>query len=134
MKRSCAVCGKSYEAQRSTKKYCGGTCRTAASRAGGAAPRAVRVASVPGVASVGLVSAALRELTDADRLDTTFGQAALELARRIASEEFVQSGASVASMVKQLRETMADALKGAAVVADGLDELRDRRDLKRSAG
>jgi hypothetical protein len=73
-----------------------------------------------------------RELEDAGRLDTVFGQAALVLARRIESP--METGSSIASMTKQLRETMVDALKGAAVAADPLDEIRARRDSKRIAG
>jgi len=72
------------------------------------------------------------QLDAAGRLETYQGQAALELARRIVSP--FESGSSVASMTKQLRETMADALKGAAVAADPLDEIRRRRDLKRGVG
>jgi hypothetical protein len=77
-----------------------------------------------------LVAAAERELAAAGRMDTMLGQATLELARRISSP--MESGASVASLMKQLRETMADALKGAAIAADPLDELRALRDAKRA--
>jgi len=77
-----------------------------------------------------LTDAATRELEAADRLDTVLGQAALVLARRIESP--METGASIASMTKQLRETLADALKGAQQVADPLDEIRARRDSKRA--
>jgi hypothetical protein len=78
------------------------------------------------------VDALTRELDAAGRLDSWLGQSALELARRISSS--LESGASAASMTKQLRETMADALKGAATADDALDELRKRRDSKRATG
>jgi hypothetical protein len=46
-----------------------------------------------------------------------------------------ESGASVASLTKQLRETLAAALDTSdVVVADPLDELRARRDRKRRIG
>jgi len=80
----------------------------------------------------GLMAAVRRELDEAGRLESALGQAALELARNVGSP--VNSGASVASLVKQLRETMADALKGAATADDALDELRKRRDRKRGTG
>lgn len=35
VERACDGCGKRYEARRVTSKYCGGTCRTRASRAAG---------------------------------------------------------------------------------------------------
>ena len=78
----------------------------------------------------GLGSVTARELEAADRLDTVLGQAALVLARRIESP--METGSSIASMTKQLRETLADALKGAQRVADPLDEIRARRDSKRA--
>ena len=128
MTRSCNVCQRPYEAKRATSKYCGVTCRTRASRAG--TTEAV-VADLP-TPSAGLEDALTRELDGAGRLDTWLGQSALELARRISSPH--ESGASIASLTKQLRETMADALKGAATADDALDELRKRRDSKRAAG
>jgi len=135
MTKSCAVCGKSFDAQRPTAKYCGGTCRTRASRAGGPpavapSPVVVRIVDDMLGSPLPLVAAAERELAAAGRMDTMLGQATLELARRISSP--MESGASVASLMKQLRETMADALKGAAIAADPLDELRALRDAKRA--
>lgn len=126
MQRSCASCGRSYQAKRATSKYCGSTCRTRVSRAG-SSTATVAAQSPTG----GLAAATKRELEDAECLDTMLGWASIELARRIESSD--ESGSSVASMVKVLRETMTDALKG-TTVADPLDELRDRRDAKRSAG
>jgi len=131
MVRSCDVCGSSYVAKRATSKYCKPACRMKASRAGVSAP--VSVAAHPvDVEVAGLILAVRRELDEAGRLDSALGQAALELARNIGSP--TSTGAGVASLVKQLRETMVDALKGAEKSADVLDEIRARRDAKRAAG
>ena len=127
MQRTCATCGRSYQATRPNSKFCGDTCGKRARRSPG---RAVKSDEPTASVLVGLEAAATRELEAADRLDTVFGQAALVLARRIASP--METGSSIASMTKQLRETMADALKGAQQVADPLDEIRARRDSKRA--
>jgi len=134
MQRNCASCGVLYEAKRPNSKYHNDTCRKRGQRA----PKVemslpellVGLGSAP--REQPLAAAASRELEAAGRLDTYLGQAALELARRISSP--METGASIASLVKQLRETMADALKGAATADDALDELRKRRDSKRATG
>lgn len=127
MQRSCAQCGQPYKAKRATAKYCSSLCRTRASRAGRPAKAAPKPTETYGV----LESATRRELDAAECLDTMLGWASIELARRI--ESSTESGSSVASMVRVLRDTMTEALKG-TTVADPLDELRDRRDAKRNAG
>ncbi len=45
-----------------------------------------------------------------------------------------ETGAAVTSLVKELRATMTEALAGVDRAADSLDEIRARRDRKRSAG
>ena len=129
MQRNCAACGVAYEAKRPNSKYHNDTCRKRGQRA----PKKLLpiVGEMP-LAVSSLVTALERSLDEAARLDTWEGQSALELARRISSPH--ESGASIASMTKQLRETMADALKGAATADDALDELRKRRDSKRATG
>ena len=128
MQRKCESCGRSYVAARPNSKFCGDTCRKRAQRSP-KKPTAKPVESIPSIPS-GLEAVAARELAAADRLDTVLGQAALVLARRIESP--METGASIASMTKQLRETLADALKGAAQAADPLDEIRARRESKRA--
>ncbi len=78
-----------------------------------------------------LERATTRELESVGRLESVAGQLALELAYRVASGH--ETGAAVASLVKELRVTMAAALAGLAPAPDALDELRARRDCKRSA-
>jgi len=130
MQRNCASCGVLYDAKRPNSKYHNDTCRKRAQRA------PVKPAEMPPppllLGNAPLTAAVRSELTAAARLDSMLGQAALALAGRIDSPH--ESGASVASLVKQLRETMVDALKGAEKAADVLDEIRARRDRKRSAG
>ena len=127
MQRICESCKKPYQATRPNSKFCGDTCRKRAQRSPKKSPG--KPVATP-VVSAGVAAAAARELEAADRLDTVLGQAALVLARRIESP--METGASIASMTKQLRETLADALKGAAQAADPLDEIRARRESKRA--
>ncbi len=71
------------------------------------------------------------ELTAAGMLDSHQGQAALLLARRMESGD--DTGAALAQMVRQLRETMASALSSAVPdEVDPVDELRARRDRRRA--
>jgi hypothetical protein len=141
MQRVCASCGRSYEAKRPNSKFCGDTCRKRAQRSPGKSSAPVNPSLPELLVGLGsdlartswpLTDAVERELDGAGRLDSVFGQAALVLARRLESP--METGASIASMTRQLRETMGDALKGAAQAADPLDEIRRRRELKRGVG
>lgn len=132
MEATCAACGRSFEAKRSTAKFCGVTCRSRVHRAGTAGTVvALPSPAQPRAQSSGLVGAIERELEAADRLDTVLGQQAVELAGRIVSP--ASSGASVATLSKELRAVMAAAMEGVEVAADPLDELQRRRDAKYSA-
>lgn len=71
------------------------------------------------------------ELAELDRQDTPLGRTALALAARLDAGQ--DSGASMAALAKQLRETLSAATDGAKVAADPLDELRRRREAKRGA-
>lgn len=75
-------------------------------------------------ATLGTVGATHAELERAGRLDTHLGQSALALAARIDSATAVMG---FAALVKELRMTMVEALKGAPRQADELDELEERR-------
>lgn len=125
MDAKCAVCQTVFEAQRSTARYCSSTCRSRGNRAGVAS-----VEALPERPS-GLVEAIRRDLEEADRVDTVLGQQALELAGRIVSP--LSTGASVATLSRELRTVMAEATAGAVLAADPLDELRARRDRLRTA-
>ena len=136
MQRKCESCKRAYQATRPNSKYCGDTCRKRAQRSPKKSPKPVDLSLPELLAGLGsakthwpLTDVTARELEDAGRLDTVLGQAAMVLARRIESP--METGASIASMTKQLRETLADALKGAQQAADPLDEIRVRRESKR---
>ena len=75
-------------------------------------------------------SATLDVLTEAGRVETPLGQAALVLAARIDANQ--DSGGAIAAMAKQLASTLSAATAGANVVASPVDELRARRAAKRA--
>jgi len=133
MDRECDACGRSYVARRATSRFCGGTCQKRAerARAAGTPLRAVPHDDL-GAAPSELVQAVTRELEAVGRLGSVAGQIALVLARRIGSRR--ETGAATASLARELSTTMDKALGGVAQAADPLDEIRARRDRKRSAG
>lgn len=132
MTRHCAVCGKAFEAKRSTAKYCGSTCRARQSQ-GIKPPRPARgvdappapAAVMPLVGESPLVASVRRALEDAGRLDSVLGQQALMLAGRLAGQG--DSGSAVAALSRELRAVMDAALADAPQAADALDELAERR-------
>lgn len=75
-----------------------------------------------------LVDATRAQLEAAGRLDSVAGQAALILAAQLVGGQ--HSGAGFAALAKGLREAMGEAMDGAAVADDPLDELKRLRDLK----
>lgn len=136
MARLCAGCGRSVASQRAGALYCGDTCKKRGQRAQKAAERQ-NIAPERGItpesgSEAPLVVSVRAALAEADREASFAGQIALELAARVANGK--ELGSSVASLAKQLRETMAEALAGVAVAADPLDEIRARRDAKRRRG
>lgn len=85
------------------------------------------------MASRKVTTATRRTLTAAAKLDSPLGQAALVLAARMDSAAD-ESGSALAAVAKELRTTLAEAVKGAATVADPVDQLRARREARRRAG
>ena len=79
--------------------------------------------------ALGLAAAVLAELEAAGRVDTAGGQSALTLARRI--EDGRDTGSAIASLNREMRATLAEAVKGAKVPLSSIesyrDELADRR-------
>lgn len=140
MQRNCVVCGKEFEAKRSTARYCGSGCRVRASRMPKTHP--TRPAPIPPpppppaddlYESLGVLTATTAALEAAGRLESPAGQAAVALATRIDSPTF-ETGAAFAALVRQHGATLAIALDGAKRAADALDELRERRERKQHAG
>ena len=133
MQRNCAVCTESFDAKRPQAKYCSTRCRTRASRAGLASSRnPAAVAPMVTRETSGLLDAVQAELEAAGKLNTVAGQHALELAARIVNAPGMNTG--VAALSKQLQNVLAEALRGSvSAQANPLDELKKRRDRKRTA-
>lgn len=135
MLRPCDICGDSYEAKRPNSKYCSANCRKRASR--GVVPVAETVTVLPG-GSVGgqagpgpVESALLGELHLVERESTVMGQAALALARRVDAAR--DTGAGLASLVKQLEATVKAATADVKSAASPLDKARDQLAERRAA-
>lgn len=82
-------------------------------------------------ARVGLVATVETALAKAGRDDTPDGAIALRLAETLADGGHTASG--IAALAKELRATVESALKGAETAADGVDELKQRRERRRGA-
>lgn len=126
--RPCDVCGQPYTAKRPSSRYCGDTCRQRARRAGiSNEPPTVTLGGVDG--PVAAATAAALEATG--MLDSPIGQSTVALARRMDAN--ADTGAGLASLSRELRAALAEALADVTVAADPLDELRARREARRGA-
>lgn len=132
MQRQCDACGHSYPARRASSRFCSGTCGKRSQRARAAGITLLAATLDDREAPSELVQAVTRELEAAGRLGSAFGQVAVELARRIGSRR--ETGAATSALARELPRQLAAALAGVADAADPLDEIRARRDRKRSAG
>lgn len=127
MERDCDRCGHTYQARRSTSRYCSPRCRKQASRH----PKPdTPVTEMPDAPAVFL--ATQRELRDAGSLDSALGHAALKLAALI-DESGATSGSAPATLVREWRVTLAEAVKRQAAPTSLIDELRKRREQRSSA-
>lgn len=79
----------------------------------------------------GLVEAYRRQLESVERSETPAGVHALMLAELLVAGEHTAAG--VASLSRELRAAMDDAMEGAAQRDDWLDELAKRREMKASS-
>lgn len=134
MRKTCE-CGTEFEAKRAAAKYCSERCKKRAQRRPGGT-RTAKVVTLPPAAPVSsgsLAAATEAELDRAGRLGSAVGQAALALARRIDASHG-ETGSALASLVREHRATLAEAVKDAEVAADPLDELRSRRERKLAGG
>jgi hypothetical protein len=80
---------------------------------------------------VGVTSATLQRLTEAERLSTPEGAVALHLARLIDLGDYNAQGA--AALAKAHAEALARATAGAKSAPDAIDELLERRAQRRGA-
>lgn len=129
MTRNCDVCRVPYEAKRASSKYCSDGCRKRAQRAPGVPLAAVvtSLASASLPAEDGsLCLATVRELEAADQLGSSLGQACLFIARRLDSGS-MDTGSSVAALLRELRATIAEAIASGRVAADPLDQIAAKR-------
>lgn len=138
MQRPCDICGDLYEAKRPTSKFCSARCRQAKARGATALPAVTKretdevtgsdIASiatlVPGDGPGPLESALRAELSAVERDGTTLGLAALALARRVDAGR--DTGAGMASLVRQLEATAKSAQADVRSEASPLDKARDQ--------
>jgi hypothetical protein len=130
----CEVCPTEFEAKRASAKYCSERCKKRAQRRPGGTtaakvlPLPAEPASEPALGG-SVAAATFAELESAGRLGTAVGQAALALARRIDAAG-AETGSSLAAVARQHLVTLAEAVKGAQVQMDEVDELRNRRERK----
>lgn len=137
-------CGKSFTAKRPHAKYCTPACRVRGHRAGNEKAPVAAVIELKTKGGKGLTPAeeyvggeTFAELVDrkplvamvratleqAGRLETWQGQAALELARQTFA--VMDTGSMKATLHRELRVAMADALRGAGA-GDAINELEAR--------
>lgn len=140
MKRPCDICGDTYEAKRPSSKYCSDTCRKRSSRGAVKAPDLTEgdgdlielPVSARGIGQGPVESALRAELKTAERDGTALGQAALALARRVDIGR--DTGAGLASLVKQLEATSKAATADVKSAVSPLDRMRDELAERRSRG
>jgi hypothetical protein len=139
MQRPCASCGEPFTPIRANHRFCRDVCRVNGGRgklqpgADDEKPTSTGVKPAPPLSQT-LVSATRKQLEDVGRLDTYLGQQALALAQVLAVGKGTPSG--LATISRELRETMTAALRGAggatSAVVKHRDEVAARR-AKRSA-
>ncbi len=144
MRITCAACSTDFDARSSRARFCSAKCRYDAhyrrtklglpegpAKPEQAKPKRTRKAkpTPESDAPVGTLGAVLAELREAGRLDSSAGQAAVALARRI--DDGAESSAGLAALTRELRAAMAEALARAEAAGDALDELRARREARR---
>lgn len=120
-------CGARFEAKSRRAAYCSPRCRKRASRAGVPAQPAP-VDRAPTAVPAGSVARAVAAELDAANAGTTaLGLAAVRLAELV-DEATPEMGTCVASWAREMRATLAEAVKQApAQAGDPLDELMERR-------
>lgn len=129
--RACGACGGSLEGEDRRRRYCDEKCKKRFQRGARAEVEGDRAEpSGDGIRST--EAATMLALAEAGKLGTPGGQALLVLARRIDASDR-DTGAGLASMVKRLQETLGELTADVEPEADAVDELKARRDAKRSA-
>jgi ABC-type transporter Mla subunit MlaD len=142
MERDCDRCGQTFAPASKRGRFCSVKCRTQATRARAtgqpesiaAKPKRTRKpkadAQVEPDSPIGTLGAVITELTDAGRLNTSAGQAAVALASRI--DAGAESSSGLAALTREMRAAMAEATANVAQAGDALDELRAKREARRA--
>ena len=133
MDRICDACGAPYEAIRANARFCSDRCRKRTARK----PKPLTEMPTVPTDDAPLVTSQLsktvtEELIAGGVLDTSPGQAALLLAQRMELGA-TDTGSAVAAMSRELRSLMAEALGKSEAVSDPMDELKARRESRRTA-
>lgn len=130
----CAFCGKTFSAKRATAQYCSSQHRVEAKRKrdrlGTPPPRreGAQVYAIPKVASsdTGFLAATEAQLTEAGRLETYQGLAAM-FAARVLDSGVQDTMSSMATMLREYKASMREALEGVKTVDDPVENLLKRR-------
>lgn len=130
--RACDSCRNQYEAKRPNSRFCSEPCRKRFSRQPGAVASLAVPADEPASHEGPLTRSTRLELEAAGRVDSSIGQLALLAARRL--DAGGETGSAVASLMREHRATVAEAVRGVQMAGDKLDELRAKRDRKLAAG
>jgi hypothetical protein len=133
MELTCAACGEPFDAKSRRFKFCARPeCKRQRARGRKRGERAVGevIDLPPPPARVSVTSATRAQLEKVGRAETAEGQNAIVLAERLdaATYNALETGSSVAALSKQHLAALADALKDVSVNADGVDELKLRRE------
>ena len=128
MQRPCDTCTRLYEAKRVTSRFCSPRCQKRAQRS----PVGLSAASVlpfPAPVDGPLTVATMAELIVADRVESSLGQSALLMARRLDTPG-ADTGSSVAALAREQRFTLTLALESASNILDPADQLRLQREAR----
>jgi hypothetical protein len=137
MTRTCAWCGKPFQAKRSHAKTCSEVCRgrmntrkrrLAANGAtdANASPEAPAPMPLEPTGSDGVQEMVAETLQHANRYDAPHGQIAVVLARRLDSAH-TETAVGITALSRELERILEKALAGVQVKPDELDELEKRR-------
>lgn len=128
MQRLCDTCTRLYEARRVTSKFCSQRCQKRARRSPVGLSGATLL-TFPAPVDGPMTKATMAELVVADRVESSLGQSALLMARRLDTPG-ADTGSSVAALAREHRATLALALESATNVLDPVDLVRLRRDAR----
>lgn len=128
MTATCVQCGDSFEAARSTARYCSTRCKRRWQRTSGGA---TGEPAAPREESQAVYAAVVRDLERVGQLETVLGQAALVLARQLDSGR--DTGSSAAAVSKELDRLMARLVRQGSLEETPLDRVRRLREEKRRA-